>query len=447
MSDVLSHAPVAHPGVPIRDVRIAAGYGILTLVLSWTPVGSSGLSDGAVRVGAGPVLVLLLAGCAATVLRRARPLVTLAVAGSISLLVIVVDGHLAAYVLLFEALWSAVVHGSARAARISTLSGAAIGVIVLVATASWGAPSGIIAGLLIVAVAIGTPLLWGWEVRHHQEARRTAEALVAVEHQLASERSARAVDTERRRIAQDLHDLVAGHVSAVALHAELAATLPETAARDRSLATARDSARAALRDLRGLIELLVEEGADDAASAAPTLSWADLEARLSVGEGGGAATTGSPTRIDPAIDDPARVDPVVRAVALRIAAEAVTNALKHGGPPWELRIEVEPEGVELTCRNARTGDGRTGIGTGLGLSIIEHQARTVGGDVLAGADPEDPRCWALSARLPHWRVVADVATTSRGYGETATTSRVDEEAVSTQRGVENAASALGVAER
>src|SRR5690625_5442116 len=66
--------------------------------------------------------------------------------------------------------------------------------------------------LLVVMVAslvVLVPLMWGWEVRHHRDARRAAETLAAAEHELASARSTRAGEHERRRIAPDLHDVIA----------------------------------------------------------------------------------------------------------------------------------------------------------------------------------------------------------------------------------------------
>ncbi|MFP3361482.1 histidine kinase dimerization/phosphoacceptor domain-containing protein, partial [Planococcus sp. SIMBA_143] len=79
------------------------------------------------------------------------------------------------------------------------------------------------------------------------------------------------VEAERRSIAHDLHEVIAGHLSAVALHSCLAASLEEPAARERSLATSRASAQAALRDLRAMIGMLADEHTGTLPS--PTLDW------------------------------------------------------------------------------------------------------------------------------------------------------------------------------
>ena len=66
--------------------------------------------------------------------------------------------------------------------------------------------------MLVASLVVSTPLLWGWEVRHHRDARVTAETLAEMEHELAATRAAHAVETERRKIAHDLHDVIAGHL-------------------------------------------------------------------------------------------------------------------------------------------------------------------------------------------------------------------------------------------
>lgn len=406
-------APSLRADLPARDLALAGVYGALAVVLTVVPVGTSGVGDATSVLGRWLPLAFLLIACAGVTLRRTRPVVTLALTGPLALAVVILDGHVMAFALLFEALFTPVVHGSRRLARIATVAGAACGVLLIVLVAAWPVPGALIVGLLIVTVVVATPLMWGWEVRHHREARRTAEALAAAEHRLAQERSARAVDGERRRIAQDLHDLVAGHLSAVSLHAGLAQGLPDGPARSTALTTTRDAARAALTDLRALIDVLVEDDADGVTAPAPTIGWDELRARLAPAPAEPAVPADAPSpartetsalRVDPAVDDPTRVDPAVRAVLLRITAEAVTNAMRHGTGPCELAITVGEDVVELTGTNPVPGDRRPphDEGTRLGLTTIAHQARAVGGWAGAGPDPEDRGTWTLRARLPRF---------------------------------------------
>lgn len=385
---------------PARDLALAGVYAVVAIVLTVLPMGTSGMGLTGTLLGRWVALALLLVACAGVTVRRSRPIVTLALTGPLALSVVVLDGQVMGYALLFESLFTPIVHGTRRLARIASGAGVATGVLLVLLIAAWPVPGAIVVGLLVVTVVVATPLMWGWEVRHHQEARRTAEALAAAEHRLAHERSSRAVDGERRRIAQDLHDLVAGHLSAVSLHAGLAQGLTDDDARDAALRTTRDAARAALTDLRSLIDLLVDEDADGATAPATTIGWDELRGRL-VTSGTPEAGGGS-LKVDPAVDDPSRVDPAVRAALLRITAEAVTNAMRHGADPRTLEITVEEDTVQLlgTNRVSRGEEPGTGTGAGLGLITIAHQARAVGGWAGAGPDPEDRGVWTLRARLP-----------------------------------------------
>lgn len=375
-----------------RDVLAAAIYAVVVLVL-WRMDTSSGTLLGLRLPWPATVsTALLVLAAAATVLRSAAPAVMLAVTGTISAALVLTESELSAFVLLFEALWAPIVHGTRRLARTTTALGGLLGLVITLGIAAVvPGGQGIVVALLVVSVAIATPLLWGWEVRHHAEARRTAEDLARTQRELAAVRAERAVEEERRRIAQDLHDVVAGHLAAITLHAGIASTLPDPAARDRSLRTVAESSTAALRDLRSVIAVLTAEG-----SAVPdaTLSWETLARRLDAGEG-------SSTRIDPTWDDPGAVDTASRAVLLRIGSEAVSNALRHGAPPYDLAVEILGPQVRLrlssgpsTSRPDRVPD----RGTGLGLRAMADRAATVGGTATAG--PQSDGSWRVEAVLP-----------------------------------------------
>src|SRR5699024_262412 len=212
--------------------------------------------------------------------------------------------------------------------------------------------------LLVVMVAslvVLVPLMWGWEVRHHRDARRAAETLAAAEHELASARSTRAVEHERRRIAHDLHEVIAGHRSAVTLPTGLAASLEDGG----QLPVARLDGGYLAQRLRGR----------------------DPEAHIEVTE---AATA------------PAQVEPSAQAALLRIASEAVTNAVRHGAAPILLVVDVTEEEVSLVLENRRAEAARPG--TGLGRGAIAHRAQAVGGQAESGAIDADR--WRVQARRP-----------------------------------------------
>lgn len=380
-------------GLRASDAAWALAYLSLVVVLAAVPLGRSGLLAQPSPAHRWWWTAALIVAAGATVLRSRRPGAVLVVTGTIALADVLLGGDMAAYVLLFEALWTPVALGTRRLARVATalgvLGGAGILAAVLTAVPDG---DGLVLGLLVVVTVVATPLMWGWDVRHHRQARMNAEALARAESELASERAARAVEMERRRIAQDLHDVVAGHLSAVTLHTSLADSLPEGGARSASLTTARSSATAALRDLRSVISVLSRGDGSDVLGS-PALTMAGLAERLDVGPGT------AQVLIDPRTENPDAVDPAVHAALLRITAESVGNALTHGLPPYRLSTAVDGAQVSMTCTNALRPGHRGGQddGRGLGLAAIADRARAVGGRASAG--PHDGQ-WVVRAALP-----------------------------------------------
>ncbi|MFC7401450.1 sensor histidine kinase [Citricoccus sp. GCM10030269] len=434
--------PSTAPAIDRRDATLAAVYiGVVLVLVLVSDATGTGIVTSELRWPATVSVPLLLLGAAATLWRRRAPVVVLVVTGLTSLAVVVMGAQVAAYLLLFEALFEPVMHGSRRLARVTT--GLGIGLTataVLASSAVSGVGSELLAVLMTAALVLITPLVWGWEVRHHREARHSAEALANAEQELAASRTAGAVETERRRIAHDLHDVISGHLSAVSLHTNLAESLPDGDARSRSLQTARDSAHAALRDLRSMIGVLAEDS-----SAAPqvTLSWDSLADRL---RGVDAQAT---VEVDPAVDDPDQVAPSVQAALLRMAAEAVTNATRHGTAPITMSVRCADQNVEFQLVNRRAPvpapapfreehhahqerPSDPDAMTGVGLTAIGHRAAAVGGSVIAGPDPRRPDHWRVWARLPdrlptagraphhdHPRVEASGPDAAMGIGRTA----------------------------
>lgn len=380
------------PRLTRHDALAAAGYAGVVVLLAATGASNSGFVGGALRWPTWVSVVMLLVACVSLLWRRSRPAIPLAVAGPLALAEIIVGGQISAYLLLFEAIFDPVLHGTRRLAHLTTILAVSLSVAAVLTALVLGAPGPIVlVVLLITALAVSTPLLWGWEVRHHRDARLGAESLADLEHELAAARAAQAVETERLTIAHDLHDVIAGHLSAVSLHTHLAASLEQPEARDRSLVTARESAHAALRDLRSMIGVL--STAESGTQPAVTLDWPSLTARLR------GRDPQARVEIDPAATDPARVEPSVQAALLRIAAEASTNAVRHGLAPISLRVDVGADEVTLELRNRRAE--RSVPGTGLGRGALAHRATAVGGSAASGPDPEaDGDVWRVLAQLP-----------------------------------------------
>lgn len=339
------------------DVRAAALYVALVVLLwsaGWSIAGDLALTSPGPRTVS---LVLLLVAATATLWRKRRPGLVLTVTGLGSASAMFLPSGLGAVFLQFEAVFTAVLFGSRALARFATglciAVTATVGILALMIPHSdasvW------FALVLQTAVVLLIPPLWAWEVRHHRQARaeaenaaRTQKELTAREHDLAQARAALAVQEHRGRLAQDLHDGVAGHLSAVALQAAALRTegmrnAPE-ATRDSVLESIRTASVDALTEMRTLIDVLRDQAPADL-HLDPHRATEDLEARLRASFPAASVTVESG-----AVDLLTQASPEAAETVIRVAQETVTNILKHAGPgAVEFRLAVTQDNLELTA--------------------------------------------------------------------------------------------------
>lgn len=122
----------------------------------------------------------------------------------------------------------------------------------LVPFAVWRVPEALLIGVVTGIVAFG-PAATGWIVRDHRDAaaaaglraEQTALPAMGVPHALEAmgEDRVQAVTAERARTARDLHDLVAGHLSAIALHSTAAPSIDEPGTSKEALTVIRENSR------------------------------------------------------------------------------------------------------------------------------------------------------------------------------------------------------------
>lgn len=416
---------------------------VLGLVLLALDVGGVGPTERVLDVPgprwwqAGLLLVaVLLLG-----VKRVRPVAVLLGVVALAVADTLLGGGLGMYLVLFDALFAVAVHATVRARRATQgVVGAVVtGAAVAGALAGWSARD--VVQLVLVTVAMFlTPFWWGGDVRRTEELARSEAQRADLERQRADlerERAdlaaahaddaariaaldrASAVQDERTRMARDLHDAVAGHLSAVAIHAEAALAGGPDATRDRTaLRAVRGAALDALTEMRAMI-LVLRAGAD--ADDVPAPPGLDRVAALDVD-------------VDPATL-PA-VGAAVGQTAYRIVQEAVTNAHKHGsGRPvlslrtdgvtlhLEVRSALRPDDDDLAPGDARgrapASVGAVADGTGsaaapagvvggpapaavlpsssTGLTTMRERAATLGGTVTAGPDGG---AWVVRVALP-----------------------------------------------
>ncbi|TWS25016.1 histidine kinase [Tsukamurella sputi] len=240
-------------------------------------------------------------------------------------------------------------------------------------TAVGGVKGGIYAVLVMVAV-LWSPIGYGRSVLAYRE-------LAQVERDESEARRATALADERRRLARELHDTVAGHLSAVAILADAAQRAPSNPAVLQSI---RSGSLAALEEMRATINLLTSP--DD---AAVRTTLASLEPLI---ETAGAAG------IDVRLHLPDGPLPTAgEAVLTRILGEVITNATKHApGAPLDVVVDTGREELTLTATNPLPTRDLT-IGSGDGLRNISFRAESVGGTATAG--PEDGS-WVVRATVP-----------------------------------------------
>lgn len=205
-----------------------------------------------------------------------------------------------------------------------------------------------------------------------------------------------AVALERVRIARELHDVVAHHVSVMGVQAGAARTVlgsDPAAARD-ALSNVELGARTAIDELQRLLHTLREsDSADPASESASTLGLESLPALVA-----DSTASGMPTTLE-IIGDPSPVSGLVGLALYRIAQEALTNARKYAGSgaTADVRLRFLADAVELEVANSGSVPLTPRAG---GLGHIGMRERI---DALAGSLELGPRPrggYLVRARVP-----------------------------------------------
>ncbi|MEU8901162.1 histidine kinase [Nocardia sp. NPDC048505] len=259
----------------------------------------------------------------------------------------------------------------------------AVGVLVTVVLR----PDDWLSELLELGVLAGLVLVAGAAVRGLLAAHRSLRAEQAA---VIRQRERTALLEERARIARELHDVVAHHMSVIAIQAETAPfrepeTMPQT------FAAIRTSAVTALGEMRRILGVLRAD--DTGVLPQPTLT--DLEEMA-------AAVRATGTRVELRITgDPAALPTGLGLSGYRIVQEAVSNAVRHA-PGRNIRIEIDAgdDCVRLRVDNQLPATVRV-IADGLpgfGLTGMRERANAFGGQLTAG--PADDGWFRVTATLP-----------------------------------------------
>jgi len=214
----------------------------------------------------------------------------------------------------------------------------------------------------------------GEAVRH--DAARRAAAGDLLEH---------AARGERARIARELHDVVAHHISMIAVQSETARLttpgIPPAGA--RALGTIGDTARSALTEMRRLLGVLREDSDPDG----PELSPAPGLEQLSVLLDEARDTSGAATRLILS-GRPRQLDPGVELAAYRIVQEALTNTRRHArGAAVDVELHYGEPAIRLRIRDNGPGPTTDATAGSHGLTGMHERAAAVGGRLRTGPAP------------------------------------------------------------
>ncbi|MEU0482228.1 sensor histidine kinase [Streptosporangium sp. NPDC006013] len=198
---------------------------------------------------------------------------------------------------------------------------------------------------------------------------------------------------ERERLARDLHDTVAHHISAMAIRAQ--AGIATSASRPNSATEAlhviEAEAARALDEMRALVRLLRR---DQPVESAPGRRITDLEQLAGPGRSG--------PSVDVEISDDIGDLPLpVEAAIYRIAQESVTNARRHARHATRIEVRVAADDTSVRLRVSDDGDSglvRPAGSPGYGLIGMIERADLLGGTCEAGPAPD--RGWTVTAVLP-----------------------------------------------
>ena len=244
----------------------------------------------------------------------------------------------------------------------------------------------VLAALVPAAAWAGVARRWRAEALLHTAATQVIAGTL-VEHTARGERA---------RIARELHDVVAHHISMIAVQAETArlTTPGMPAAGAQRLSEIGDTARAGLTEMRRLLGVLREDAQAEVADRHPQPGLEQLpglvdEARESSGAACRLILSGPPVTVDPGVG----------LAAYRIVQEALTNARRHApGAAVDVEVRYRDGGLRLVIRDNGPGPQRTALAGGHGLLGMRERAAAVGGELRAGAATVGG--FLVEARLP-----------------------------------------------
>lgn len=353
--------------------------------------------------------LVVMAGC--ELLRRIAPLTALLIGTAALTIDTMTQGNLITLLMFTDLMYAAVLYGppvwARRLPRITGLLAAASSVVPF---AVWRVPLALLIGLAVGIFAF-SPAATGLIVRNHRDAAEAARLRAEQTALLAEIDRTQAVTAERARMARELHDMVANHLSAIAIHSTAALSLDDADTTKQALGIIRVNSVEGLAEMRRLIGILRDSSGDTEPSAAPTLDG--LGALVDTARANGLDVTLDTTH--------AKLPAPVELAAYRIVQESLTNALKHASPGRVTVALAQQDGTLSLRVTSPYGDrdGPSAPGSGAGLVGMRERVALLGGTFEAGPESapdadgsgdshdshdshgfRDGKIWTVHATLP-----------------------------------------------
>ncbi|WP_127792188.1 sensor histidine kinase [Agromyces sp. LHK192] len=361
-----------HPEV--YSAAATVGVGAVLLALDLPPIWTSTALTDPASIPDGWRYAILAAGFVVMLGRRRHPMIALTAGTTLFAADLAIGGTLGMLFVFFDLIYSAAFWASARARGILfwLIVAATLASAVLPWALGLGAQLAVLLAIQAFAV-LATPYWWASAVRRGRELAASEAARADDAQRLAAVERERAVRAERARMAQDLHDVIAGNLAAIAITSEASLARSAYAARDRAaLVAVREASVAGLEQMRSMIVLL--RTGDEGRSAPPRL--ADLDELVAAVEIE-VSVVGAPPALPTAVDQ----------AAARIVVESLRNAAKHRpGAAVELSFAVDGDDVVVQVRSSG-GRAVRAVGTGHGVPMMRDRAEGVGGTLTAGPVP------------------------------------------------------------
>ncbi|MCX4393880.1 MULTISPECIES: sensor histidine kinase [unclassified Streptomyces] len=384
---------------PHRHDALLAVIGLLGGLVLW----ALGLSLQGNRTFTAPWVSLLpLAVVSALELVRRTAPQTALVIGTLAL---VADqftvGNLATVLMFTDLMYAAVLYGTPSAARRIPVTTFLITIAITIGFLAWFRNAQALLIGVVTAMVSFLPAITGVSVRNHRDAAETARLHAEQTALLAEMDRAQAVTAERTRMARELHDMVANHLSAIAIHSTAALSIDDPATSRDALGVIRENSVDGLAEMRRLIGLLRTGGNAQEPAASPTL--ASLDALIEQTRTN-AASSGLTCTFEDTRDEGGTLPTPVELAAYRIVQESLTNALKHAAP-GPVTVRIGQVGQLLTVEVSSVFGDRPGPrapGSGAGLVGMRERVALLGGTIEAGPSTtgDGTKIWRVRAELP-----------------------------------------------